>query len=56
MTSFVDSFFISSISSMISKTASAPFELWRIQRQNSFIPHSSLRAVLKKEGLRYLWP
>ena len=55
MTSFVDTFFISSIASMISKTTSAPVELWRIQRQNSFIPHSSLRAVLKKEGLRYLW-
>ena len=55
MTSFVDNFFISSITSMISKTTSAPVELWRIQRQNSFIPHSSLRAVLKKEGLRYLW-
>ena len=55
MTSFLDTFFISSIASMISKTTSAPIELWRIQRQNSFIPHSSLRAVLKKEGLRYLW-
>lgn len=55
MTSFLDTFFISSIASMISKTTSAPVELWRIQRQNSFIPHSSLRAVIKKEGIRYLW-
>ena len=37
-----------------SKTTSAPVELWRIQRQNSFIPHSSLRAVIKKEGIRYM--
>lgn len=55
MNSFFDSFLISSVSSICSKTTSAPLELWRIQRQNSFIPNSSLRSVIQKEGWRYLW-
>ena len=29
--------------------------IWRLQRQNSFIPNSTLRDVIKKEGIRYLW-
>ena len=51
---FFENFFVSSIASIISKTSSAPIELWRIQRQN-FIPHSTLNDVIKKEGIRYLW-
>ena len=52
---FFENFFVSSVASVISKTSSAPIELWRIQRQNPFIPHSTLKDVIKKEGLRYLW-
>ncbi len=52
---FFQNFFISSLSSTIAKTVSAPFELFRIQRQNPFIPNSTLKKVIKKEGLRYLW-
>ena len=52
---FFENFFVSSIASIISKTSSAPIELWRIQRQNPFIPHSTLNDVIKKEGIRYLW-
>ena len=40
------------IESLFSKTASAPVELWRIQRQNPFIPNTTLRDVIKKEGIR----
>ena len=43
------------ISGIVSRTVTAPLELWKIQRQNPFIPHSTLRSVLKKEGIRYLW-
>jgi len=38
-----------------SRTITAPLELYKIQRQNAFMPHATLRAVIKKEGLRYLW-
>ncbi|RZD41556.1 MAG: hypothetical protein CXT73_04765 [Methanobacteriota archaeon] len=55
MNSFSESLGISMLTTGISKTWSAPLELWRIQRQNFFIPNSSLRSVLKKEGIRYLW-
>lgn len=43
------------IAGVVSRTAVAPIELYRIQRQNSFIPSSTIKEVLKKEGLRYLW-
>jgi hypothetical protein len=52
---FFEDLFVSSIASIFSKTTSAPIELWRLQRQNPFIPHSTLKDVVKKEGIRYLW-
>ena len=38
----------------ISRTLTAPLELYKIQKQNKFIQHS-VSSVLQKEGLRYLW-
>jgi solute carrier family 25 (mitochondrial phosphate transporter), member 23/24/25/41 len=55
MNELLDNFFRGSVSSAISKTLTAPIELWRIQRQNPFIPNSTLKDVIKKEGIRYLW-
>ena len=55
MNDFFNNFSIAAISTASAKTLSAPFELWRIQRQNHFIPNSTIRDVVKKEGLRYLW-
>jgi solute carrier family 25 phosphate transporter 23/24/25/41 len=43
------------ISGIVSRTVTAPLELYKIQRQNPFIPHSTLQSVLKKEGIRHLW-
>ena len=43
------------VAGIISRTAVAPIELYRIQRQNSFIPSSTLKDVVKKEGVRHLW-
>jgi len=42
-------------SAIISRTATAPLELFKMQRQNSFMPFSTLRAVLQREGITYLW-
>ena len=43
------------LSGVISRTLTAPLELYKFQRQNFFIPNSTIRDVLKKEGFRYLW-
>ena len=39
----------------ISRTLTAPFELGKIQQQNTYMPYTSLRDVFKKEGVLGLW-
>jgi len=46
---------VGGLSGVISRTLTAPLELYKIQRQNAFIPNSTIRDVLKKEGIQYLW-
>jgi len=46
---------IGGLSGVISRTTTAPLELYKFQRQNPFIPNSTIRDVLKKEGIRNLW-
>jgi len=46
---------VGGLSGVISRTITAPLELYKIQRQNAFIPNSTIRDVLKKEGIQYLW-
>jgi solute carrier family 25 (mitochondrial phosphate transporter), member 23/24/25/41 len=46
---------IGGTSACISRTLVAPLELYRLQRQNSFIPNSTMLKVYKKEGIRYFW-
>lgn len=48
-------FLIGGLAGTFSRTIVAPIELFRIQKQASFIPNSSLRDVYKKEGIRYFW-
>lgn len=52
---FLQDLLIGGSSALLSRTLTAPLELFKLQRQNSFMPHSTLRAVLKIEGSRYLW-
>ena len=40
---------------VISRTLTAPLELYKIQSQNSYLRESNIRNVLKKEGIRHLW-
>ena len=42
-------------SAIFSRTVTAPLELFKLQRQNSFMPYSTIHHVLKREGLTYLW-
>ena len=48
-------FIIGGIGGVVSRTLVAPIELNRIQKQNYFIPNSTLRDVYKKEGFRFFW-
>jgi hypothetical protein len=51
---FID-LFIGGTSAVVARTVTSPMELYKVQRQNYFMPNSTLRAVIRKEGLRYLW-
>jgi len=46
---------IGGIAGVISRTMTAPMELYKIQGQNSYMPHSTLRATIQKEGIMGLW-
>ena len=48
-------FAMAGTSMAVAKTVGGPLELWRVQRQQSFIPNSTLKGVLKKESIRHLW-
>ena len=43
------------LAGIISRTCVAPLELWKLQSQASYLPNASIKQVLKKEGVRYLW-
>ena len=51
---FID-FIVGGIGGIVSRSAVAPIELNRIQRQNYFIPNATLTDVYKKEGMRFFW-
>ena len=40
---------------VISRTATAPLELYKIQCQNRYMNESTIRNVIRKEGIGYLW-
>ena len=46
---------IGGIGGIVSRSAVAPIELNRIQKQNYFIPNATMRDVYNKEGFRFFW-
>jgi solute carrier family 25 phosphate transporter 23/24/25/41 len=40
---------------IVSRTLTAPIELYKVQRQNQYLKDANFRSVLQKEGIRYLW-
>ena len=40
---------------VISRTLTAPLELYKIQSQNKYMRESNIKNVLHKEGIRHLW-
>lgn len=43
------------IAGSVSRTATAPLELYKMQRQNPYIKHTTLREVIQYEGVCGLW-
>ena len=48
-------FLIGGIAAIVSRTATAPIELVRLQVQNNYLKQNSISYVLKNEGVRHLW-
>lgn len=46
---------IGGCSSIVSRTSTSPLEIYRLQKQNRFIPGSSLKYILKNEGIFGFW-
>ena len=46
---------IGGCSSIVSRTCTSPLEIYRLQKQNRFIPGSSLKYILKNEGILGFW-
>lgn len=46
---------IGGTAAVVSRTLTAPLELYKIQAQNRYLKDSTMRNVVKKEGFRYLW-
>jgi len=46
---------IGGLSGIISRTSTSPLELMKMQRQNYFVPNTTFKDVVRKEGIRYLW-
>lgn len=51
----MNDFVIGAIAGSISRTLTAPLELYKIQRQNYFLPNATLCNVIHKEGIQCLW-
>lgn len=51
----LDDLIIGGISGVVSRTCTAPFELLKIQKQNYYIPNTTLRDVIKNDGIKGLW-
>ena len=48
-------FLIGGISAIVSRTATAPMELARLQKQNHFLKNNNITNVIRNEGFRHLW-
>ena len=45
---------IGGLSGIISRTSTSPLELMKMQQQNYFVPNTTFKDVVRKEGIRYL--
>ena len=46
---------VGGMAGVISRTATAPIELYKIQLQSNYLKDATMMNVIRKEGLRYMW-
>lgn len=51
----MNDFLTGGFAGIISRTATAPIELFKLQRQNNYLKENTIRHVIKNEGIRHLW-
>lgn len=51
----IENLLIGGIAGVVSRTCTAPIELIKMQQQNKYLPNTTIKDVLKKEGLKGLW-
>lgn len=51
----MENFVIGGLSAIVSRTATAPLELYKLQLQNNYLKNNSLYHVVRNEGVRFLW-
>ena len=51
----MNDFLIGGLAGIVSRTATAPIELFKLQRQNNYLKGNTIRQVIKNEGIRHLW-
>ena len=52
---FLKDLIIGGLAGVISRTATAPLELYKMQLQNNYLKESTIINVVKREGIRFLW-
>lgn len=52
---FLKDLLIGGTAGIVSRTATAPLELYKMQLQSNYLKGSTIKNVIKKEGFRYLW-
>lgn len=52
---FLKDLIVGGVAGVVSRTATAPLELYKIQLQSNYLKDSTIKNVIKKEGIRYLW-
>jgi len=51
----MNDFLTGGFAGIVSRTATAPIELFKLQRQNNYLKENTIRHVIKNEGIRHLW-
>ena len=51
----MNDFLTGGLAGIVSRTATAPIELFKLQRQNNYLKGNTIRQVIKNEGIRNLW-
>jgi hypothetical protein len=51
----LENLIIGGSAAVIARTLTSPLEIYKIQAQNRYLKESTIKNIIKKEGIRYLW-